>query len=169
MTARLGAVGHIQTKRATPSNPSADAGLAGGDVVVQGSGFSLLGSFSYLQMAPGGGPNVEDAGVMLLGSVMAARRVEVWAQFDAIWPLGARAPQPKGVANGQPGTTQFRTMTLGSNYFILPDVTRAKVQLDLQTMFDAQSTSVVPPDAALGVLASPGPQIAMRLQLVMAL
>jgi hypothetical protein len=169
VTARLGAIGHIQTKKATLSNPSAQAALAGGDFVVRGSGFSLLGSLSYLQLVPGGAPSVEDAGVMLLASLMAARRVELFAQFDAVWPLGARAPHPPGFAGGQPGTTQFRTVTLGTNYFVVPDSTRAKVQIDLQAMPDGQSTSIAQPITALGILASPGPQIAMRLQLTMAL
>lgn len=39
----------------------------------------------------------------------------------------------------------------------------------LQTMFDGETTSIVPPNAALGVLATSGPQVTARLQLVVAL
>jgi hypothetical protein len=169
VTVRLGAVGHIQTRRSTPSDPSLGAGLAGGDVVVRGSGFAVIGSFSYMKLVPGGAPTVEQVGAMVLASLMAARRVELWAQLDALWPIGDKAPFPKMFANGQPGTTKFRTMTVGADYFILPGVNRAKIQVDLQTMFDGQATSIVEPNTALGVLATPGAQIAARVQLVMAL
>jgi hypothetical protein len=63
----------------------------------------------------------------------------------------------------------FRTMTLGSNFFIVPDVHRLKIQVDLQTMFDGQVTSIIPANAALGVLSATGPQVSARVQLVVAL
>ena len=44
-----------------------------------------------------------------------------------------------------------------------------KIQVDLQTMFDGQKTSIVPANTALGVLSSTGLQIASRVQLVIAL
>jgi hypothetical protein len=41
--------------------------------------------------------------------------------------------------------------------------------MDLQAMFDGQTTSFIPPNAALGVLPASGPQGAIRVQLVVAL
>jgi len=42
----------------------------------------------------------------------------------------------------------------------------SEAQLDVQTMFDAE---IVPPNPVLGVLESSGPQVAARVQLVLAL
>ena len=169
LNARIGFTAHYQVRTATASHPANDIELASADAGVRGSGFSVLASASYIRLAQAGSQTVHDAGAMILGSYLPARRVEVFAQFDAIWPLGDHAPHPPNFANGQPGTTMFRTMTLGSNFFIVPDVHRLKIQIDLQTMFDGQKTSIIPPNPALGVLGASGPQVSARVQLVVAL
>lgn len=168
-TARVGAVVHYQERGPVETSPAYDLVLGGGDVAVHGSGFSLLASMTYLRISARGELPVEDLGFFLFGSIFPARRTELFAQFDAVWPLGAHAPHSPNFASGQPGTTPFRTLTVGASYFIIPDVDRFKLQLDLQTMFDGQTTSIAVPNAALGVLATPGPQFAARLQAVVAL
>jgi hypothetical protein len=168
-TARIGAVAHYQTRGAVDTSPAYDLELAGGDVAFHGSGFSLLASTTYLRIAAHGSVPVEQLGFFLFGSVFPARRAELFAQFDAVWPIGARAPVSPDFANGQPGTTPFRTLTVGMSYFIVPDTNRFKLQLDLQTMFDGQTTSIAEPNAALGILPTPGPQFAARLQAVVSL
>jgi hypothetical protein len=169
-TARIGVVAHWQTAGSKDTNPGTDVAFAGGDLGVRGSGFSLLGSFTYMRIVQHGAPAPsEEAGAMIFGSYFPVRRVEVWAQGDAVYPLGARVPLPPHVASGQPGTTLFGTLSIGSNFYVVPDVHRLKVQLDVQTMFDAQRTGPIPPDAALGVLQTSGPQVAGRIQLVVAL
>lgn len=169
INARIGVTGHYQERAATASNSANDIQIAGADAGVRGSGFSILVSGSYLRLAQPNVETVHDAGALVLGSWLPARRVEVFAQFDAIWPLGNHAPLPSGIGKGQPGTTMFRTMTLGSNFFIVPDVHRLKIQVDLQTMFDGQVTSIIPANASLGVLSATGPQVSARVQLVVAL
>ncbi len=168
-TARIGATGHFQMKGSTSTNPANNIELVSGDIGVRGSGFSVLASATYLELAQTGMPTVQNAGLMVFGSVFPARRVELFGQFDAIWPLGDHAPYPPGVANGQSGTTLFRTMTVGASYFIVPDAHRCKIQVDMQTMFDAERTSIVPPNSALGVLSTTGPQVTARVQLVVSL
>jgi hypothetical protein len=161
--ARVAAVAHYQS---TKTN---DVEFVGGDVDVRGSGFSILASATYMRLAQTGRPLVEQAGAMVFASIFASRIVELWLQFDAIVPLGSRTPLPPNVANGQPGTTPFRTLSFGSNVYVLPNVHRLKLQLDLQTMFDAQTTSAVPADPTMGVLPAAGPQVAMRAQVVFSL
>jgi hypothetical protein len=163
MTARLAAVAHYQAAK------DDDVELLGGDVDVRGSGFAFLASATYMRLAQTDHPLVEQIGGMVLASVFASRHVELWAQFDAIVPIGSRAPLPPAVANGQPGTTLFRTLAFGSNVYVLPNVHRLKLQLDVETMFDAQTTSAVPPNATLGVLPAAGPQVTMRAQVVFSL
>ena len=48
----------------------------------------------------------------------------------------------------------------GAAFYVIPDTNRLKVQLDLQTMFDAQATSIPVPNPALGVL----PDIAQNVR-----
>jgi hypothetical protein len=169
LNARIGIVGHYQAKSARSANPANNVELVGADVALRGGGLSLQASGTYLQIRQDGLPTVQSAGVMLFASSFLARRVEVFGQFDAIWPLGQKVAFPPGFASGQPGTTRFRTLTVGSNFFIVPDVHRFKIQMDLQTMFDGQLTSIVPASPARGVLKSTDPQLAVRVQLVVAL
>jgi hypothetical protein len=168
LNARVGVTGHYQA-RGRHTGPAYDMELLGGDFGIRGSGFAVFASGTYFQLAPVGQTTVKLAGMLVYGSLFLARGVETFAQFDGTWPLGDRAPFPPGVANGQPGTTMFRTITIGSNFFIVPDVNRLKVQMDVQAMLDAQDTSIIPPNAALGVLNATGPQVAGRVQLVVAL
>jgi hypothetical protein len=169
LNARLGLVGHFQTRHRNDP-PVYDLGMVSADVGIRGSGFSVLTSAAYTSIAPAGETTVQAAGLFVLGSLFLSRDVESFAQFDAVWPLGAKAPVPPSLSTSkQPGTTMFRTLTIGSNFFIIPDVHRLKVQMDLQAMFDGQTTSFIPPNGALGVLPASGPQGAMRVQLVVAL
>jgi hypothetical protein len=169
VSARLGTTGHFQTRRSTQTHPANEVEVVSADAGLRGRGFSLLASTAYLRLAQTGLPTVASAGFWLFGSLFAARGVEVFAQFDAIYPLGERAPFPAGFANGQPGTTLFRTLTYGSNFYLIPDRQMLKIQLDLQTMFDGQATSIVPTNTGLGVLSATGLQIAGRVQLLVAL
>jgi hypothetical protein len=168
VSARIGAHGHAQTKGSASTN-TYSAEFVGGDVSVHGSGWSALASASYMRLSSVGVPTVEDFGFLLFASVFPARRVELWTQFDAVIPIGAKAAHPAGFAGGQVGTTPFRTLSTGANFFIVPDVNRLKVQLDVSTMFDGQVTSIVAPNASNGILATPGAQVAGRVQLVVAL
>ena len=168
ISARFGVTGHYQVHGKSRSYP-ADVEFVSADAGVRGSGFSLLASTAYLRLTPTDLPTVQSAGFWLFGSWFPARKVEVFAQFDAIYPLGERAPFPPGFADGQPGTTLFRTVTCGSNFYLIPDAQMLKIQVDLQTMFDGQVSSIVPANTSLGVLHATGPQIAGRLQLLVAL
>ena len=168
VSARMGATLHYQTYGKSRDYP-ADVEFLSADAGIRGSGFSLMISAAYLRLAQADLPTVESAGIWLFGSLFPARKVEIFGQFDAIYPLGERAPFPAGFANGQPGTTLFRTLTCGSNFYLIPNRQMLKIQVDLQTMFDGQKTSIVPANTALGVLSSTGLQIAGRVQLVIAL
>ena len=175
-TLRFRATGHFQSKghtaatSSTPASPENNIELVGGDVALRGSGFSLIASASYLRLdQPHVGPPAQQGGVLLFGSVFLARRVEVWTQFDDVWPVGPKVAFPSGAADGQPGTTPFPTWSVGSNFYIVPGVHRLKVQIDARAMFDGELKSAVPPNPSLGVLATSGPQVGGRIQLVAAL
>jgi hypothetical protein len=58
---------------------------------------------------------------------------------------------------------------VGADFFVIPGASRLKVQVDLQTMFDGQTTSIVPSDVSNGVLATSGAQVAARVQIVASL
>lgn len=168
VSARLGVTGHYQVHGRSRAYP-ADVEIISADAGVRGHGFSVMASAAYLRLAQDTFPAVESAGFWLFGSLFPARKVELFAQFDAIYPLGEHAPFPPGFAQGQPGTTLFRTVTCGSNFYLIPNAQKLKIQTDLQTMFDGQTTSIVPANASLGVLSSTGLQISGRVQLLVAL
>jgi hypothetical protein len=169
VSARLGLTGHYQIRRQSSSNLANNIEFLSADAGVRGDGFSFMVSTAYLRLAQAGLPVVKSAGVWLFGSWFPARKVELFTQFDAIYPLGERTAFPPGFASGQPGTTLFRTLTCGSNFYLIPSVQKLKIQMDLQTMFDGQATSIVPANTSLGVLSTAGLQISGRLQLLVAL
>jgi hypothetical protein len=169
LNARAGLTGHFQNRDRNDGTKyhlyqvSADFG-------VRASGFTVLTSGTYFRLMPVDQPIVQVGGLFVFGSLFLSRYVESFAQFDAVWPLGDKAPLPPDLGtSGQPGTTMFRTATIGTNFFIVPDVQRLKVQMDVQAMFDGQTTSFIPANPALGILPASGPQVAMRLQLLAAL
>lgn len=168
VSARLGVSGHYQAHGKGRAYP-ADVEIVSADAGVRGHGFSFEASAAYLRLAQRNSATVESAGFWLFGSWFPARKVEVFGQFDAIYPLGERAPFPPGFAQGQPGTTLFRTLTYGSNFYLVPDTQKLKIQIDLQTMLDGQTTSIVPANTGLGVLSATGLQISGRVQLLVAL
>jgi len=168
VSSRFGVTGHYQVHGKSRAYP-ADVEVLSADVGVRGHGFSVQASAAYLRLAQEGSSTVESAGYWLFGSLFPARKVELFLQFDAIYPLAERAAFPPGFAQGQPGTTRFRTLTGGSNFYLIPNAQKLKVQVDLQTMFDGQATSIVPANASLGVLSATGLQISGRVQLLVAL
>jgi hypothetical protein len=130
---------------------------------------SLLATAAYLRLDLRGPSAVEDLGFLVFGSVFLSRRVEVFGQFDAVLPLGAKAAHPPGFASGQPGVEPTRTVTTGASFYVIPDANRLKVQLDIRTLLDGQTLGLAPPDESYGTLTTTGPQVAGRVQLVAAL
>jgi hypothetical protein len=169
LNARAGLTGHYQN-RGRNDGTKYNLYQVSADFGVRASGFTVLTSGTYLRLVPVDQPIVQAGGLFVFGSLFLSRYVESFAQFDAVWPLGDKAPLPPDFAtSSQPGSTMFRTVTIGSNFFIIPDMQRLKVQMDVQAMFDGQATSFIPANPALGVLPSSGPQVAMRLQLLASL
>lgn len=169
LNARAGLTGHFQN-RGRNDGTKYNLYQVSADFGVRASGFTVLTSGTYFRLVPVDQPIVQVGGLFVFGSLFLSRYVESFAQFDAVWPLGDKAPLPPDfVTSSQPGSTMFRTVTIGSNFFIIPDMQRLKVQMDVQAMFDGQATSFIPANPALGVLPSSGPQVAMRLQLLASL
>ena len=114
----------------------------------------------------GTGQRFTDLGFVIQGGMFVSRRVEIFLRYDHLIPDGkARSP---GFVQGT-GTEEFRTATSGLNFYVIPESSLAKLTVDFQYMFDAQSTSIVSPVFNSGVFESTGRQWTLRLQWVASL
>jgi len=161
-----------QTGGNTGDTDSLTAMYASADVQVLGSGWNVLGEFKLLRTTPheadviGTGQRFTDLGFLVQGGMFVNRRVEIFLRYDHLIPDGkARSP---GFVQGT-GTEEFRTATSGLNFYVIPESSLAKLTVDFQYMFDAQSTSIVSPVFNSGVFESTGRQWTVRVQWVASL
>lgn len=66
-------------------------------------------------------------------------------------------------SSGGTGIADFRTLTGGFSYYLIPGSTLGRMTVDVQYMFDAQTTSLVSPVFNSGVFESTGAQWTFRL------
>ena len=139
------------------------------DVGAKGSGWNALGQFMYQHSERGQGFGIEsgqiydDMGFVVQGGVFVTRDLEIFLRYDQVIPDGKlREPD---VSNGT-GTDDFRTLTGGLSLFVLPGRPSARMTVDYQYMFDAQTTSIVPTAFNAGVFPSTGRQSTLRVQFV---
>jgi len=139
------------------------------DVQAEGNGWNALGQFIYQRSEPGEGFGIEsgqtfdDMGFVVQGGAFVISAVEVFARYDQVIPDGKE--REPGLRGGT-GTEDFRTLTGGFNFFLIPGSPSTRLTVDYQYMFDAQTTSIVPAAFNAGVFTSTGVQWTLRAQLV---
>ena len=140
------------------------------DVDVKGSGWNALGQFMYQRSEPGEGFGIEsgqtfdDMGFVVQGGVFVTHDLEIFLRYDQVIPDGKE--RNPAISRGGTGTHEFRALTGGLSLFVLPGRPSARMSVDYQYMFDAQTTSIVPAAFNAGVLPSTGPQSTLRAQFV---
>ena len=161
-----------QTGGETGNTDSLTAMHASADVQALGSGWNVLAQFKLLRTTPhqvnaiGTGQDFTDVGFVVQGGAFVSRRVEVFLRYDHVIPDGkARSP---GFIQGT-GTEDFRTVTGGLDFYLIPGSSLGRLTVDFQYMFDAQSTSIVSPVFNSGVFASTGRQWTLRAQWVVSI
>jgi hypothetical protein len=160
---------HYQTGGATGKSTDADLVYLTGGLHAELWRFSLVldGTWLYLEYldeTQPQGASFWQLGLVAQAGALIVEHLELWARFDAVFSDGVVRP---ALATMRPGTTDFRTVSGGVNFYLLPPTHRVKLQLDFQYMFDPQSTSLVPAWLANGVLATDtGQQWALRAQTV---
>jgi len=139
------------------------------DVDVKGSGWNALGQLMYQRSEPGDGFGIEsgqtfdDMGLLVQGGVFVTHNLEIFLRYDQVIPDGnVREP---AISRGT-GTHDFRTLTGGLTLFVLPGRPSARMTVDYQYMFDAQTTSIVPAAFNAGVFPSTETQWTLRAQFV---
>ncbi len=139
------------------------------DVGVKGSGWNALGQFMYQHSERGEGFGVEsgqtfdDMGFVAQGGVFVTHNLETFLRYDQVMPDGKE--RDPSYSEGT-GSHDFRTLTGGLSLFVLPGRPSARMSVDYQYMFDAQTTSIVPVAFNASVFPSMGSQSSLRAQFV---
>jgi len=166
---KVGLAATYQTGGNTGDTDSLKVLYVSADVDVKGSGWNALGQFMYQHSEPGEGFGIEsgqtfdDMGFVVQGGVFVTKSLEIFLRYDQVIPDGKE--RDPSVSSGT-GTHDFRTLTGGLSLFVLPGRPSARMSVDYQYMFDAQTTSIVPSAINAGVFPSTGPQSTLRAQFV---
>jgi hypothetical protein len=123
---------------------------------IEGDGWNLYTSAYYRRTEPiDMNVSFDDTGFVLLGGVWVATHYEVYSRFDITIPDDDRPTE----------ADDFRTLTVGANYYPVPHSDNIKIGLEALYMFDAEASSIVAPNVNSSVRASPaGDQWVVRLQ-----
>jgi hypothetical protein len=166
---KVGLAGTYQSGGETGDTDSLKVLYVSADVDVKGSGWNAFGQFMYQRSEPGegfgieSGQTFEDMGFVVQGGAFVTQYLEIFLRYDQVIPDGKE--RDPAAANGT-GTDEFRTLTGGLSLFVLPGRPSARLSVDYQYMFDAQTTSIVPAAFNASVFPSTGPQWALRAQFV---
>jgi hypothetical protein len=127
---------------------------------IEGDGWNFYTSAYYRRTEPitdisADNFGVSDMGLVLQGGVWVASKYEAYSRFDIT------APDNDRLTDGD----DFRTFTVGANYYPRPHTDNLKVGLEALYMPDAEASSIVEPSVFSSVRASPaGDQWVVRLQ-----
>jgi hypothetical protein len=124
---------------------------------IEGDGWNLYTSAYYRHTQSITDTNIDfkDYGFVLLGGVWVATHYEVYARYDITISDDDRPTEGD----------DFRTLTVGGNYYPFPHTDNIKIGLEALYMFDAEASSIVEPNVFDSVRASPaGDQWVVRLQ-----
>jgi len=166
---KLGLGSTYQSGGETGDTDSLTVLWASADVQAEGNGWNALGQLIYQRTEPGDGFGIEsgqtfdDLGLVFQGGGFVSRHVEIFLRYDQVIPDGK---ERDAAISGGTGTDDFRTITGGLNFFLIPGSSFGRFTVDYQYMFDAQTTSVVATSLNSGVFASAGPQWSLRAQVV---
>ena len=145
---------------------------AAADAQAVGPGWNVLGQLAFTHTEYGEGfgfqtgQSYDDLGFVVQGGVYASRHLQVFLRYDQSIPDGKPRDPTLDPFSGGTGTNDFRTLTSGFSYYLIPGNTLGRLTVDLQYMFDAQTTSLVAPVFNSGVFESTGSQWSFRLQWV---
>lgn len=117
------------------------------DASAEGRGWNAYAAFVWTSFEPAVGSDLDDMGFLIQGGIFMADQWEAFGRYDVVLADDSRGA---GIED------TFSTITVGLNHYIIPDKHTAKFTVDLRYFLDQQSTSVVSPDAGIGLLADTG-------------
>ena len=140
----IGAGGNYQSGGDTVG--SADIQLWDGtiDVQIEGNGWNAFAAFTYQGSdVDGSNDTINDYGFVIQGGVFVSDNVELALGFNNVTP------------DGHPGRDDsMNTITLGANYYVIPESHAVKFTVDFQYFLDKQDQGIAPANTSTGLLSS---------------
>lgn len=160
--AGIGAALHWQTGGSTfaagPGGRTTDADVLVYTIDAQltGDGWNAMAALVGRHADPATGPALDDFGFLVQGGAFVADAWEVFARYGLVLADGDRS-----------GDDAWHEITLGANHYFIPRSHAAKFSVDLTICPGAQSDSsgLIVPTTATGILASDKAQQVLRAQL----
>jgi hypothetical protein len=113
------------------------------DVSVEGNGWNAFGAFAYRHSDPNSTPKLDDFGFMGQGGIFVQAQWELFGRFEYI-----RIDKDYGAPE-----RNFSVLTLGTNYYFVPESHAAKFTFDWQYFFN-KANGVVSPGTLGGNIGS---------------
>jgi hypothetical protein len=115
------------------------------DASVEGNGWNAFAAFCFRNTDPTGGPTLTDYGFLIQGGIFVAADWEITAGYNVLVPDSDHAP----------ADSNFNTIQVGVNHYIVPESHALKITVDWQYFFDKQaSTAIALANTQVGLLAS---------------
>jgi hypothetical protein len=154
--ALIGGAVHAQSGGDTFGTLDRDIFLYTGDVSLKGSGWNAFAAFIGRRTETPAA-RFDDFGLVAQGGIFVTEQTELFGRYDLVMPDGDR-----------PFGSDFGTVTLGANHYIIPRSHALKFTGDVMLFLDRQSesASLLGPNTGQGLLASADRgQFVVRLQM----
>ncbi len=145
-TGMAGAAVHWQDGGETVATTDAEFLGLTADVSVEGNGWNAFAAAIWQRAEVDGSDETDDFGVVVQGGIFVADQWELFGRYDIIIPDDDRAAD----------VDNFSTITVGTNYYVIPNSHVARFTLDLQWFLDEQGNTggIVPTSNGTGLLES---------------
>ncbi|MEL7471802.1 MAG: porin [Planctomycetota bacterium] len=142
--------------------PESDVVVYTIDASVEGDGWNVFGAFIGTYGDPDSGDEVDNYGAVVQGGVFVADQWELFGRWDAIFPDDDSA-----------GDDDFHTITVGTNYYFVPESHAAKFTADFQWFLEEPGNNtpvatLAPSSTTALVPSSDDDQFAVRFQMQLA-
>lgn len=116
------------------------------DASVEGNGWNAFAAVIYNNLDPNVGNSFSDWAFQIQGGIFVAADWEIVAGWDILIPDSD---------HGTPGDSNFSTIRVGVNHYIVPESHAAKISVNFSYFVDTQSESALAiPNTATGLLPS---------------
>jgi hypothetical protein len=115
------------------------------DAAIEGNGWNAFAAFCYRNTDPSTGNSLSDYAFQIQGGIFVSADWEIIGGYSILVPDSDRAP----------ADSNFSTIQIGVNHYIVPESHALKITVDWQYFLDKQSeTAIALPNTQVGLLAS---------------
>ena len=101
------------------------------DLSVEGNGWNAFGAFTGVTVDASGASDVDNYGWLIQGGFFVADQLEIFGRWDSVYADNTFDPADE----------DFNTLTVGANYYFVPESHAAKFTFDVQYFLDDPSES----------------------------